>query len=141
MGELGALFNPGMRHELEERRARAARREEEGNARDGDLRIDLDSGVAVINAPGDGDSDEGAVDAGSSRSPEATADDGARGDSIRAGGAPGSDPADVVADGSASSESGDRDAPDARADADPSAEPADAPLRPRGKRAMSSGRR
>src|SRR6478609_7624593 len=55
MGELGALFNPGMRHELEERRAKAARREEEGNARDGDLRIDLESGVAVINAPGDDD--------------------------------------------------------------------------------------
>src|SRR6478752_1027817 len=53
MGELGALFNPGMRHELEERRARAARREEEGNARDGDLRIDLDSGVAVINLGAD----------------------------------------------------------------------------------------
>lgn len=52
MGELGALFNPGMRHELEERRAKAARREEEGNARDDDLRIDLDSGVAVINTPG-----------------------------------------------------------------------------------------
>ena len=53
MGELGALFNPGMRHELEERRSKAARREEEGNARDGDLRIDLESGVAVINSPGD----------------------------------------------------------------------------------------
>ena len=51
LGELGALFNPGMRHELEERRSRALRREEEGNARDGDVRIDLDSGVAVINAP------------------------------------------------------------------------------------------
>ena len=55
MGELGALFNPGMRHELEERQAKAARREEEGNARDGDLRIDLESGVAVINVPGDDD--------------------------------------------------------------------------------------
>jgi len=52
MGELGALFNPGMRHELEERQAKAARREEEGNARDGDLRIDLESGVAVINIHG-----------------------------------------------------------------------------------------
>ena len=51
MGELGALFNPGMRHELEERRSKAMRREEEGNARDGDLRIDLESGVAVINVP------------------------------------------------------------------------------------------
>jgi hypothetical protein len=46
-----------MRHELEERQAKAARREEEGNARDGDLRIDLESGVAVINVVG-ADSDE-----------------------------------------------------------------------------------
>ena len=53
MGELGALFNPGMRHELEERRSKAMRREEEGNARDGDLRIDLESGVAVIPARDD----------------------------------------------------------------------------------------
>ncbi|GGL95854.1 DUF6191 domain-containing protein [Nakamurella endophytica] len=52
LGELGALFNPGMRHEMEERRSKAMRREEEGNARDGDLRIDLESGVAVINSPG-----------------------------------------------------------------------------------------
>ena len=59
MGELGALFNPGMRHELEERQAKAARREEEGNARDGDLRIDLESGVAVINIPG---ADDGRAD-------------------------------------------------------------------------------
>jgi hypothetical protein len=59
MGELGALFNPGMRHELEERQAKAARREEEGNARDGDLRIDLESGVAVINIAGnDEESDQ-----------------------------------------------------------------------------------
>jgi len=63
MGELGALFNPGMRHELEERQSKAARREEEGNARDGDLRIDLESGVAVINVPGDDeDTDQSAVD-------------------------------------------------------------------------------
>ncbi len=65
MGELGALFNPGMRHELEERRARAARREEEGNARDGDLRIDLESGVAVINAPEDDDEAGGKDNSGS----------------------------------------------------------------------------
>src|ERR1700712_5238649 len=51
MGELGALFNPGMRHEIEERESKGNRREEEGNARDGDLRIDLASGVAVINIP------------------------------------------------------------------------------------------
>ncbi|MDQ2737514.1 MAG: DUF6191 domain-containing protein [Actinomycetota bacterium] len=52
LGELGALFNPGMRHEIEERKSKANRREEEGNARDGDIRIDLASGVAVINLPG-----------------------------------------------------------------------------------------
>jgi hypothetical protein len=52
LGELGALFNPGMRHEIEERKSKANRREEEGNARDGDFRIDLASGVAVINVPG-----------------------------------------------------------------------------------------
>jgi hypothetical protein len=40
-----------MRHELEERRSKALIREEEGNARKGNLRIDLDSGVAVIPAP------------------------------------------------------------------------------------------
>ena len=50
MGELGALFNPGMRHELEERRSKAMSREEEGNARDGDPHIDLESGVAVISS-------------------------------------------------------------------------------------------
>lgn len=54
MGELGALFNPGMRHEQEERRAKELRREEEGNSRDVDPRIDLESGVAVITT-GDGD--------------------------------------------------------------------------------------
>jgi hypothetical protein len=51
LGELGALFNPGMRHELEERRSKALIREEEGNARKGNLHIDLDSGVAVIAVP------------------------------------------------------------------------------------------
>ena len=40
-----------MRHEIEERESKANRREEEGNARDGDLRIDLASGVAVIGIP------------------------------------------------------------------------------------------
>ena len=70
MGELGALFNPGLRHELEERQAKAARREEEGNAKDGDLRIDLESGVAVINVSGGEDS------ASSSETDNATSDDG-----------------------------------------------------------------
>ena len=51
MGPLGEIFNPGMRHEIEERRSKALRREEEGNARDGDLRIDLDSGKVVITMP------------------------------------------------------------------------------------------
>lgn len=49
MGELGALFNPGMRHEIEERKAKESRREEAGNADPGNKRIDLLSGVAVIN--------------------------------------------------------------------------------------------
>jgi len=48
MGELGALFNPGMRHEIAERKAKASRREEEGNADPGKMRIDLLSGVVVI---------------------------------------------------------------------------------------------
>lgn len=56
MGELGALFNPGMRHEQEERRAKALIREEEGDSREVDPRIDLESGVAVI-ATGDEDPD------------------------------------------------------------------------------------
>lgn len=64
MGELGAMFNPGMRHELEERQSKASRREEEGNARDGDdLRIDLASGVAVIGGTG-GEPAESEADAG-----------------------------------------------------------------------------
>ncbi|TKV61052.1 hypothetical protein FDO65_05240 [Nakamurella flava] len=57
MGELGALFNPGMRHEQEERRAKALIREEEGDSREVDPRIDLESGVAVITT-GDADDDE-----------------------------------------------------------------------------------
>jgi hypothetical protein len=52
MGELGALFNPGMRHEIEERQSKASRREEEGQADPGNLRIDLLSGVAVIKMGG-----------------------------------------------------------------------------------------
>ena len=51
MGPLGEIFNPGMRHEIEERRSKALRREEEGNARDADLRIDLESGFVNIVAP------------------------------------------------------------------------------------------
>ncbi|WP_420121403.1 DUF6191 domain-containing protein [Nakamurella sp.] len=150
MGELGALFNPGMRHELEERRARAARREEEGNARDGDLRIDLDSGVAVINAPGDEDadgrSDESAVTtgvtSGSTRDAGAAPDDSPAGGSARTRDVPGSD-SGAAPTGADSAESDDPDAPAAAGgpSADPSAEPAAAPRRPRGKRARSAGRR
>ena len=51
MGPLGEIFNPGMRHEIEERRSKALRREEDGNARDADLRIDLESGFVRISAP------------------------------------------------------------------------------------------
>lgn len=51
MGPLGEIFNPGMRHEIEERRSKALRREEDGNARDADLRIDLESGFVKISAP------------------------------------------------------------------------------------------
>ncbi len=74
MGELGALFNPGMRHELEERQAKASRREEEGNARDGDLRIDLESGVAVINIPGADDDQPADTDADTAETDTGTAD-------------------------------------------------------------------
>lgn len=112
MGELGALFNPGMRHELEERRAKAARREEEGNARDGDLRIDLESGVAVINIPGAEQEDA-----------EAAADDG--------------ESATATADDASS----DSSTADADATTDSAAEAAPAPLRPRGKRGMTTSSR
>ncbi len=51
MGPLGEIFNPGMRHEIEERRSKELRREEEGQGEKGDLRIDLESGFVVIHAP------------------------------------------------------------------------------------------
>ena len=44
--------------------SKANRREEEGNARDGDLRIDLASGVAVINIPGKPNADSARTTAG-----------------------------------------------------------------------------
>ncbi len=119
MGELGALFNPGMRHELEERRSRAARREEEGNARDGDLRIDLESGVAVINAPGD--ETEGAGSAVEPPPAQPAPDAGS-------------------ATGNADSTPGTGDAPGPAGEAD-SDRPAQVPLRPRGKRAAGASRR
>ena len=61
LGELGALFNPGMRHELEERRSKEMRREEEGTGRKGHLRIDLESGVAVIQSKRAGADADGAA--------------------------------------------------------------------------------
>ncbi len=89
MGELGALFNPGMRHELAERQAKAARREEEGNARDGDLRIDLESGVAVINVVG-ADNEQAAT--------ESSQADEANSEATAAGTAAAEDPSADIAD-------------------------------------------
>lgn len=143
MGELGALFNPGMRHELEERRARAARREEEGNARDGDLRIDLDSGVAIINSQDEDESDPaGSPSTRSGPSDAAGADSGA----TEAGAAEpgGADVAGSLTEaGSAETEAGAPDAEAVPADAEAGApeESNPAPLRPRGKRAMTATRR
>lgn len=51
MGPLGEIFNPGMRHEIEEKRSKELRREEEGQGEKGDLRIDLESGFVVIHSP------------------------------------------------------------------------------------------
>lgn len=50
MGELGVLFNPGMRHEQEEKLAKQMLREDEGTGRKGRRSIDLESGVVVIDA-------------------------------------------------------------------------------------------
>lgn len=69
LGELGALFNPGMRHEMEEKRAKQMLREEEGTGRKGRLGIDLDSGVAVIGGDDIGD-DDGSVRQRAAREPE-----------------------------------------------------------------------
>ena len=168
MGELGALFNPGMRHELEERRARAARREEEGNARDGDLRIDLESGVAVINAPGDdtpvdsggaspersvvaesigpettasdsGGSDTGGSDTGGSDTAESTTAESTTAESDSAeSGSPGSKSAGPESSGP---ESGGPESGGTASETDPAPDSNPAPLRPRGKRAMSAARR
>ncbi len=131
MGELGALFNPGMRHELEERRSKAMRREEEGNARDGDLRIDLESGVAVINVPG--------AEGSSAAQDDPTAQDSAPGQDDAAGR---DQAAAVTADGAPAS-----DAPAARQPAATDAPAADAaaapaaPPRPRGKRGLAASSR
>ena len=55
VGPLGEIFNPGMRHEIEERRSKELRREEEGNATGGEKRIDLESGFVHIIAEGSAD--------------------------------------------------------------------------------------
>lgn len=136
MGELGALFNPGMRHELEERRAKAARREEEGNARDGDLRIDLESGVAVINAPGEGD------DAGSDAPGSAAVDTDSGAASSTFGTPVPEDESAAQGKPRAQDEPTAEGTPVAQEGPATDDEPAKpAPLRPRGKRAMSASRR
>ncbi len=124
MGELGALFNPGMRHELEERQAKAARREEEGNARDGDLRIDLESGVAVINIAGADEEDPGA--AADPAAAAAGSDDTTGASAI---------PADAATPATQP------DASPTAEPASPTAEPATPVLRPRGKRGLSATHR
>ena len=141
MGELGALFNPGMRHELEERQAKASRREEEGNARDGDLRIDLESGVAVINIPGE-DAAE-AVPAGTSDS-QGTAE--ATDEAPQASGAAlvsiDSDGQPTDADAQPTATADEADAAEADAAEAEAAEPAaPAALRPRGKRGLPASHR
>jgi hypothetical protein len=49
--ELGALFNPGMRHEQERREKLELLREDEGNAADPPSTVDLDAGIAVLRLP------------------------------------------------------------------------------------------
>jgi Family of unknown function (DUF6191) len=51
MEELAALFNPGMRHEQEQREKMAVLREDEGNSADPPSTVDLDAGVAVLRLP------------------------------------------------------------------------------------------
>lgn len=141
MGELGALFNPGMRHELEERRSKAMRREEEGNARDGDLRIDLESGVAVISARDDEESAE-AADAGDGSSSDASGDGTGHDENAEA-----ADAADVArgatGDGPSSDASGAGTGTSTGTDeaAASAAEQAPPVLRPRGKRGLTATRR
>jgi hypothetical protein len=149
MGELGALFNPGMRHELEERRSKAARREEEGNARDADLRIDLESGVAVINIPGDEDDAVpgiGSTDtaSGGTSSGETASGETASVDTPSRETASGATESDAnAATGrdtgvGGNTEGGSRDASAAGQEPE---QPATTPLRPRGKRGMSTSTR
>jgi hypothetical protein len=140
MGELGALFNPGMRHELEERRSKAMRREEEGNARDGDLRIDLESGIAVINAP--------AANGGTAEQSPAAAEQTGDAEQDAPGEQGAADEQDTAGEQDAVSESGaaDRDEapaqdrPDQADGADPAVAPPAQP-RPRGKRGLAASSR
>lgn len=143
MGELGALFNPGMRHELEERRSKAMRREEEGNARDGDLRIDLESGVAVINVPG-GDAssaDAGQPEQGASADEQpagqARAEDSDRAPARNSSATTSSNTSSDTSDGPAVAASSGSPA----AAADPDAPAAPAQPRPRGKRGLAASSR
>ena len=147
MGELGALFNPGMRHELEERRSKAMRREEEGNARDGDLRIDLESGVAVIAVDGEEGESASATEGDSDGSDIELADAGsAVGDSTAVPVNAGSAVDDTAVPAEAASAAGaprvgatesDRSAAEAASAESPEA-PAE--LRPRGKRGLAASR-
>ena len=135
MGELGALFNPGMRHELAERQAKAARREEEGNARDGDLRIDLESGVAVINVV-DPDAEEAAAESsGAGRTKSMPAEDAtADGESTSAATA---DPEAASAD-RPTAQGADAEHQETTPPPAPTAAPA---VKPRGKRGLSHSAR
>ena len=140
MGELGALFNPGMRHELEERRSKAMRREEEGNARDGDLRIDLESGIAVINAP--------AANGGTAEQSPAAAEQTGDAEQDAPGEQGAADEQDTAGEQDAVSESGAadgdeapaQDLPDQADGADPAVAPPAQP-RPRGKRGLAASSR
>src|SRR4051794_40509430 len=140
MGELGALFTPGMRHELEERRSKAARREEEGNARDGDLRIDLESGVAVIAVDGPED-DASNRTASNGTASDGTPSDGSASNDTASNDTASNDAAETTATANHANSDLDGDddgtgggSPDAKS-AEPQA------VRPRGKRGMSGSRR
>ncbi len=92
LGELGALFNPGMRHEEEEKRAKQMLREEEGTGRQGRLGIDLESGVVVIGADGAARADADPADSGAAHGHARTESDGESGpDSASSGAAAGAD--------------------------------------------------
>ena len=112
LGELGALFNPGMRHEIEERQAKANRREEEGNARDGDLRIDLASGVAVINMSKSGDQPAGPTDGSARRRTSTAAAERSTEDVSSSGDGPAAEQAGLNSEPSSQDRSGSAASPD-----------------------------